>query len=78
MVTMEAVHLQVVNALSNLSAEVLQNVMSKLLDLGVQPCGNLCLLTEQYLCDVLKPIQARKLITYFRNKSHMNLVHFCI
>nr|XP_050028093.2 uncharacterized protein LOC126523536 isoform X3 [Dermacentor andersoni]XP_050030180.2 uncharacterized protein LOC126526322 isoform X1 [Dermacentor andersoni] len=66
---MEAVHLDVVNALPNLSAEILQNVMSKLLDLGVESCGDLCLLTEQDLCDVMKPIQARKLITYFKSKS---------
>ncbi|XP_072145106.1 uncharacterized protein [Dermacentor andersoni] len=66
---MEAVHLQVVNAFPNLSAEILQNVMRKLLDLCVELCGDLCLLTEQDLCDVMKPIQARKLMTYFKSKS---------
>ncbi|KAM7293879.1 uncharacterized protein ISCGN_023457 [Ixodes scapularis] len=63
---MENVRLQVMEALPNLPPETLMKVMTKLSDVGVESCADLVFLTEQDLCGVIRPVQARKLLTYVK------------
>lgn len=72
---MENVWLQVMEALPNLPPETLMKVMTKLLNVGVESCADLVFLTEQDWCGVIRPVQARKLLTYVKENSKNSVYH---
>lgn len=60
---------EIMLALPLLEQNDLNNIMKKMTALGVESFSDLSFLTESDLLGILKPIQARKLVSHFSSKG---------